>query len=316
MTDINTAADMLITRCMAAKSGETVLVVDDDRLNTISSALIGAADRIGCEPIRMTMKPRERSGQEPPEPVSAAMRSASVVLMPTNWSLSHTKARHAACDAGARVASMPGITEEMFVRTMSADYNRVAERSRYVAGILAKGSEAVITTSLGTNLRLNLQGRPAMPDTGLYHTPGDFGNLPAGEAYIAPMEGFGEGVLVVDASMAGLGVLNSPITFTIRDGRVVDAEGEGSDQLKASWKAVGDEATWIAELGVGTNDAACVIGKVLEDEKVMGTIHVAFGNNAHFGGTNNVPYHADGIVTKATLIVDGTPVITDGIPAF
>jgi leucyl aminopeptidase (aminopeptidase T) len=244
------------------------------------------------------------------------MRGANIVLMPTSHSLSHTKARHAACDAGARVASMPGITPEMFARTMGADYDVVAARSQKVADLLRGGKTVRITTGLGTDFSFSIAGRDATPDTGLYHSPGDFGNLPAGEAYLAPVEGTAEGTLVVDASMAGIGVLSSPLTYTFRNGRVADVVGEGAETLKANWAAAGDGADWVAELGVGTNDAAQIIGKVLEDEKVYGTVHVAMGNNAHFGGVNNVQYHADGVITKPTLTVDGTSIIDNGVAKF
>lgn len=301
---------------MAARAGESVLVIDDVRDNVVSIALMEAANTLGLEAIRMTMRPRERSGQEPPEAVAMAMHGADIVLIPTSWSLSHTRARQAACTAGARVASMPGITEAMFARTLTADYEKVAERSRFVADVLNKGEQVHITSPLGTDLSFSIAGRKGTPDTGLYHTPGDFGNLPAGEAYLAPMEGTAEGTLVVDASMAGLGVLSSPITFTFKAGRVAKVEGSGADILRSNWAAAGEGADCVAELGVGTNDRATITGKVLEDEKVMGTVHIALGNNAHFGGTCEVPYHADGVFTKPTLTVDGQTVIENGVPRF
>jgi leucyl aminopeptidase (aminopeptidase T) len=316
MDNLTSAAQTLLAKCMGAKSGESVLVVDDNRDNPIAAALVAAAAALNLEPVRLTMRPRERSGQEPPQAVALAMRGADIVLMPTGSSLSHTKARHAACDAGARVASMPGITEDMFARTMGADYDQVAARSRRVAELLEGGKTVRITTALGTDFTFSIEGRAAMPDTGLYHSPGDFGNLPAGEAYLAPVEGTAEGTLVVDASMAGLGVLSSPLTYTFHNGRVANVEGEGAETLRANWAAAGDGSDWVAELGVGTNDAAKIIGKVLEDEKVYGTVHIAMGNNAHFGGVNNVQYHADGVITKPTLTVDGKPIITDGVAIF
>jgi leucyl aminopeptidase (aminopeptidase T) len=185
-----------------------------------------------------------------------------------------------------------------------------------VAEVLDRGKSARITSPLGSDLTFSIEGRTGEPDTGLYHAPGAFGNLPAGEAYLAPVEGTAEGKLVVDASMAGLGVLSSPITLVFKKGRVVSVDGPGADQLRANWAAAGEGADWVAELGVGTNDAATITGKVLEDEKVYGTVHVALGNNAHFGGTNNVPYHADGVITHPTLEIDGRPIITNGQADF
>jgi hypothetical protein len=54
-------------------------------------------------------------------------------------------------------------------------------------------------------------------------------------------------------------------------------------------RAHGDLGTNLAELGVGTNEQARLTGNVLEDEKILGTIHVAFGASAAIGGTVSVP---------------------------
>jgi leucyl aminopeptidase (aminopeptidase T) len=315
MSDMEGARRILL-RCMALRAGETMLVVDDDAANPVSLGLLEAAAALGAEPVRITMAPRQRSGEEPPGPVASAMTRADVVMMTTTFSLSHTRARREACAAGARVASMPGITEDMFLRAGSADYDAVADRSRRLAVALDQATEARITSPNGTDIVFSLEGRPGIADTGIYHSPGDFGNLPAGEAYIAPLEGTANGTLVVDASMAGLGVLDSPLRFTIEGGKAVGVSGPGSEALRAAWDTVGDAAREVAELGIGTNDAARVIGKVLEDEKVFGTVHIAFGNNLHFGGVNDVPYHADGVLTHPTLELDGTVVIRDGLPVF
>src|SRR5262249_14931837 len=156
------------------------------------------------------------------------------------------------------------------------------------------------------DLSLSLEGRTAIPDTGLLDRPGSFGNLPAGESFLAPVEGTAEGRLVVDASLAGLGVLEQPVTLEIRAGSIVDvAGGPTADQFRATLDGVGKAGRVVCELGVGTNDRARVTGIVLEDEKVLGTVHIAFGNNVGFGGTNDVPFHVDGVVTRPTLEIDG-----------
>jgi leucyl aminopeptidase (aminopeptidase T) len=72
----------------------------------------------------------------------------------------------------------------------------------------------------------------------------------------------------------------------------------------------------VAELGVGTNDRAILTGQILEDEKILGTVHVAFGNNASMGGTVEVPFHVDGILLEPTLELDGTIILDRGVPSF
>ncbi|MFA6506421.1 MAG: hypothetical protein WCT14_09995, partial [Treponemataceae bacterium] len=68
----------------------------------------------------------------------------------------------------------------------------------------------------------------------------------------------------------------------------------------------------VAELGIGTNDKATLIGNLLEDEKVYGTVHLAFGSNATFGGTISAGVHIDGIMLNPTLTVDGRVIVRGG----
>ena len=246
--------------------------------------------------------------------ISEAMKAAAVVVAATSKSLSHTKARRDACQRGTRVASLPGITGEMLARTMAADYEKIADLSKKIAAILTKGKEARLTTPAGTDLTMSLVGRTAEPDTGMLQQQGSFGNLPAGEAYIAPLEGTTNGVLVIDGSMSGIGHLKGKaIHITVEGGYATNFQGSPEAQtLNELLKPLGKEAYNIAELGIGTNDKAIITGKVLEDEKVLGTVHVALGNSISFGGKVDVPIHLDGILLKPTLTVDGIEVLRDG----
>ncbi|MGE5588453.1 MAG: aminopeptidase [Clostridia bacterium] len=299
---------------MGVSSGESVLVITDEKLREIGFALWDAARSLGAEAMLLEMMPRARNGEEPPAPVAAIMKAADVVLAPTSKSLSHTAARREACAAGARIATLPGITREAMVRTLSADYTCIAEVSRKIAGILTSGKTARVLSPSGTDLVLSLEGREGHPDTGIYRLAGDFGNLPAGEAYIAPVEGSAAGVVVVDGAMAGVGVLEERITMEVEGGYVTEISGgQGAKALEEAIARLGKPARNIAELGVGTNDRAVITGKVLEDEKVLGTVHIAIGNNVSFGGTVDVPSHLDGIILKPTLLVDGVAVIEDGV---
>ncbi|MGE5585131.1 MAG: aminopeptidase [Bacillota bacterium] len=299
---------------MGVAPGESVLVVTDEKLREIGYALWDQARSLGAEAMLVEIIPRARNGEEPPAPIAVIMKAVDVVLAPTSRSLSHTAARREACAAGARVATLPGITPEAMVRTLSADYSRIAEVSRKVAGILTSGRTARVTSPSGTDITMSIEGREGHPDTGIYRLPGDFGNLPAGEAYIAPVEGSASGVIVVDGAMAGPGVLEDHIIMRVEDGYATEISGgRAARALEDAVARLGRPARNIAELGVGTNDRAVITGKVLEDEKVLGTVHIAIGNNVSFGGTVDVPSHLDGIILKPTLVVDGVAVIENGV---
>jgi leucyl aminopeptidase (aminopeptidase T) len=154
-----------------------------------------------------------------------------------------------------------------------------------------------------------------MSDDGLIHEKGSFGNLPAGEVFVAPVEGSANGILVIDASVAGIGILERPIEVTVENGFATKIEGSSQgEKLQNMLSSVGmREAFNMAELGFGTNPNASVIGNVLEDEKAFGTIHIAFGDNSTIGGLIKAGIHVDAILTKPTVSVDGEFILKNGI---
>ena len=306
----------VVEYCLGIQAGEVVSIVTDsadpDRLE-IARAFWEEARAKGAEVILAEMLPRKNSGEEPPAPIAQLMSESNVVLCPTTKSLSHTKARRIASARGARIASLPTITKEMAVRCLTADYGSIAALTKHVAAKLSRGSKFKVQSELGTRLELERQARNVGADTGLLTRSGEFGNLPAGEAFFAPMEGTANGKIIFDGSVADVGILTEPIELLVEHGvaRIVSTSA-AARELERYLSAHGPEAYSIAELGVGTNDRAIVSGHILEDEKVLGTVHIALGNNAGMGGTVNVPIHLDGLIRKATLYVDGELVLDKG----
>jgi leucyl aminopeptidase (aminopeptidase T) len=286
-----------------------VLVVADASTRLIGEALRDGSAAAGADAVLTIMDVRATDGTDPARPVAAAMAACDVFFAPTSRSLSHTPARKRASQAGVRGATMPGVTEDMLARVMAVDFDQMTRRSRAVAELLDQAGEARITDELGTDFRMDLTGRAGIADDGDLRQPGAFGNLPAGEAFIAPLNG--EGVIVA-SSLSPLGLSNEPATLTVANGRIVDAQhGLGPDYIELL-RVHGELGTNLAELGVGTNDRATLTGNVLEDEKILGTVHVAFGASAGFGGTVSVPIHLDVVVLDASLEVGGTTVLDAG----
>ena len=309
------SAVIAVKDCLKAQKGEKILVVTDSELREIGEALFEAARSLETETILMEIIPRERNGEEPPEPVTHAMMKSDIVIAPTSKSLTHTAARRQACAEGARVATMPGILRDTMIRCLSADYYAIADRTRKLTEMLTNAKTARVTTESGTDITLPIGGINAIASTGLFHEPGSFGNLPSGEAYMMPVEGSSSGVFIVDGSMAGIGDLagKEPITIKVENGLATEITGgPEAGLLKEKLEAVGGQAFNVAELGVGTNDAAIIIGSILEDEKVMGTIHIALGNNMSMGGTVDVPIHLDGIIKNPSLELDSEMIMDKG----
>jgi len=291
------------------KAGEEVLVVVDAATRAIGEALRDEAAAVSADAVLAVMDERANDGTEPPSVVAAALEACDVFIAPTSRSLSHTAARKRASDAGARGATMPGVTEDMLARVMAVDFDLMGARSKAVAAILDEGTLARVTCPRGSQFTLDLSGRRGISDDGDLSTPGAFGNLPCGEGFIAPCTGEGR---IVAASLAPLGLSDEPAALTLANGHVVSAEGGFGPEYLQRLKAHGELGTNLAELGVGTNDCARLTGNVLEDEKILGTVHVAFGASAGIGGTVSVPIHLDVVILEASLEVDGRRVLDAG----
>lgn len=302
----------VIRDCLGLQPGEEVLVVCNPSTEQLGALLRIHAQGEGGEATLAVISERESHAAEPPQAVAAAMLAVAVVIAPTIQSLSHTEARRAASEAGVRVASMPGVTEEMLARVMGADMKLLRKRGNAIGRALGMGSEARITSPQGSDLRIGLGDRTAIVDAGALSKRGAFGNVPCGEAFIAPLEGTAEGTLVVDGSIAGIGKLETPVELTVEDGHLVEATGREGAQLMELLTAHGQDGTNVAELGIGTNEEAIVTGNILEDEKILGTAHVAFGASAAIGGTVQVPVHLDCVVLEPTVEVDGATLVEAG----
>ncbi|AHD07109.1 aminopeptidase [Paenibacillus larvae] len=300
----------LLTNCLGLKAGETFLVVADDSREELAKHVYEAGRRLGAESVIMVMKEREKSGQEPPVPVASAMAASHVVICLTKMSLTHTQARKQAVAAGSRLATMPSITEDMFLQgAVAADYSEVKVFTEKVTDMLTTSKQARIEKD-GYSLTFSLEERKGVPSTGVYLNPGESVNLPSGEAYIAPVEGTANGQLLVDGSIAEIGKVQGPVLLTIEDGRLVKAEGPDGEQLL---HILGDgDGRSVAEFGIGTNKKARITGVVLEDEKVYGTVHVAFGSNNTFGGIVSAGVHIDCVVKQQDVYLDGNKVMEKG----
>jgi aminopeptidase len=310
MDDLDRAVHAVVNECLGVKDGEEVLVVCNPATQHLGERLRDQAADSGAEAVVTVMSERASHAAEPPRTVADAMAASDVILAPTVQSLSHTAARKRANEAGARCATLPGVTEEMLARVMSADMEGLRRKGHAVADALDRASEARMTDASGTDLRLDLSGREAIPDAGELTEPGAFGNLPCGEGFISPAGG--EGTLVIDGSLAGIGLVDEPVELVIEGGHLTSARGGQGMAFMELLTVHGEEGTNIAELGVGTNERAILTGEILEDEKIAGTCHVAFGASAGIGGTVQVPVHLDCIVMKPTLELDGEAIVRDG----
>jgi leucyl aminopeptidase (aminopeptidase T) len=310
---LKSAARIAVRDCMGLQRWEKVLIVTDEPMRNIGYALHTVTKDLGNEVMLVEMVSRKSNGEEPPPEIAALMRMFDVVLCPTSKSLTHTDARRAASAQGIRIATLPNVTEETMIRCMNADYNRIAERTFKLCEMLEKTEAIKVKAPAGTDITLPKRGRKAFASSGLFREKGQSGNLPTGEAYLAPEEGKSNGVVVVDGSMAMIGMVSEPIRINVVDGYATKITGGAEAQkLIQLLEPHGNDARTVAEFGIGTNDQAILTGRIIEDEKVMGTIHIAFGDNKSMGGSVRVASHLDGLIKQPTVWFDDKVIMKEG----
>ena len=304
------AAKTVIRDCMMVKEDEKLLILTDMGKLDLASAFAEAGNDLGvntvmvCGPVQM--------GGEMPELCAAALDKADVALLITSGSFTHTKARAAASERGCRIASMPTITEEIVNKTLTADFNEVERIGLILTEKLTKCSKIHVTTKLGMDVTLYCDGRTGLADTGKLGDKGAFGNMPAGEAMVAPIETKGDGTIVVDGVVVGMGILKSPLTITLENGRIMNVTGEQAAEFETFINQFDDAAKHVCEFGIGTNANCHIMGNPLVDEKIFGTIHIACGNNLFMGGKQDSNMHYDMIINEPTVYLDDECVIKDG----
>jgi len=302
MHDLIEVAKSILRFNLNIKANEEILIVADVESTEVANVFYQAGLALGNETMIIHMKTRTKSGEEPPRTVTEAMKSAEVVLCITHHSLTHTNARKTASTQGARVATMPGVTIDMLQEgAITADYSKVESLTDYYCGLLNAGNKVTIRKE-DTSLSFSIKGRKGIPSTGIFREKGEAGNLPSGESYIAPLEDSANGTILIDGSIAGVGIVEEPVLLTIEDGRLISASGEQGRRLL---ELLGDgNGRVIAEFGIGTNKNARLTGNVLEDEKVYGTVHIAFGSNKPFGGTNEAGVHIDCVIKDPDFVIE------------
>lgn len=304
-----------LRRNLGLRANEKVAIVTDEALLEVAHAFEIAAREITGDVIVFEIAGSRDHGEEPPDEAARGMAESDVVVAPLSRSISWTRARARATRAGTRVASLPEVTEGILLRSGEADYDRIRERVNRLADLLDAGDEVRIRTEAGTALTLSIAGREAHGRKGgIYREPGHWGNLPCGEAFIAPLEGTAQGVYLVDASQTGVGRVEVPIRIGVQEGRATAIRGgKEAERLRAMLEGAGSPLAFnVAELGIGCNDAARLSGITLEDEKVLGTCHIALGSNEFFGGAVRAGLHLDGVIRAPTILVNGKVVVEAG----
>lgn len=310
---IDNVSETVWKGCIRIKKNERALILTDGTKPEIVESLLRTGRKL-CRCEVATIPVSGIHGKEPPERAAERMLENHAIIAPTSFSITHTAATKRAMDKGARVITMPNIMTDTFLRAIPVDYQAMKQFGERVKKLLG-GNEVTVETRAGTDITVFREGRKIHNCNGLLE-PGKVNNLPTGEVAFAPMEGRTEGRLVVDASCAPdsetkfgrIGVVKKPFRVDIENGEAVDC---GNDVLW-KWITSSENGSNVAEFALGTNPKARIIGNILEDEKVLGTSHMAFGTNANIGGVVRSGMHLDAVYRKPTIMVDGKMIMKEG----
>ena len=309
--------------CMDIRRGENVLIVCDPTTGEIGQALHRSATERSDRVLLIVMPKSSNHGEEPPSPVANLMRQQQIVIAPTRYSLTHTRAIRAAVKEGARVATMPGMTPEMFVSGgMTADFNEIKKDLSELSSTLRRKRLIHVQDSNGTDIEFEVSWRDwKLDDNGVCNRPRMITNLPAGKAFVLPREGTMNGTIVIDGTWEST-LLEEPLELVVEKGIVIDIKGDSTashirqqfGEAASRLRSKDREQVWtVAEFGFGMNPNARITGHVLEDEKQLGTCYFSIGDNTSLGGSAAVGIHIPGVITKPSVWLDDTQILDDGV---
>lgn len=304
------AAKVILGQCLNVQKNEKVLIISDKNTQDIGQEIFEEARKIADAEF-VLIPVGHHSGEEPPKDVAKKILDFDVVIAPTTKSLSHTNAMKAARNKGSRVATLPGVTPRIMKESVIVDYEKIAKLSEKLKTAVVGKKLVHVTTSMGTDFRFSVEGRNWLLDTGIIQEKGQGGNIPAGEVFIAPLEETAVGVIVVDEFVHEKEVYARKGTkIFIEHGEAVRISDEKC-RLAAYFKKI-KNARNVAEFGIGTNEKAKIIGNILQDEKVLGTCHIAFGNSSAIGGRVYSELHLDTVLQKPTIVIDNKVIMKNG----
>ena len=319
---LHAISDMVVQTCMDIRRGENVLIVCDPTTADIGQSLHIATQKRSERVLLIVMPKSRHHGEEPPSPVAALMRQQQVVIAATKYSLTHTRAVRQALKDGARVATMPGMTFELYTEGgMTSDFQEVKRRISNIANFLRRRRIINVKSESGTDVTFEVNWRDwKLDDNGICNRPRMLTNLPAGKVFILPKEGTMNGTIVIDGSWDST-LIDEPVEFIVEDGTVIDVKGgslaatirQSYGEVAKKLKTKDRESVWtVAEFGFGMNPNARLVGNVLEDEKRMGSCYFSIGDNSGLGGSSNAGIHISGVLAEPSVWLDDTCLTESG----
>jgi leucyl aminopeptidase (aminopeptidase T) len=307
------AAKKVLKDYMGLVESETLLIIADTENRNLALDMLEVASKMCMDVYYAEMTQRERDNKGFPEPIEEMMKGVDVIVSFTNKSFIFTGARREATKLGIRIGMFYAVNEDVIVRTMPADHNRIVKLTESVAEKLQGATNIMITTEKGTELKLPVKRRKILTGTGVLRNISEFGFMPSGEVFIAPLEGRVNGKIVVDGSISTIGVLNNPVTIDIKKGLADKITGKtAAKKLIKDLEEFDQDAYMLGKFGIGTNHMARISGVPNEDKLCLGTCCIAFGNNDHMGGKIDSKSYIECVIELPTIYFDDICILEHG----
>ncbi len=305
-------------RCVLdATNGESIIIVCDDEKASVGKAFGEGALALGLWTKLLNLETSNEARKEVPayilEVLSARKPDLYINLLrgvggetPFRIKLIHLETR----DKKSRLGHCPGVNIDMLSKgalaLTSNEHEQMQNFARNLINRLKETTRVEVKSPSGTNLSFKTEDRPFFTDTIIDWKEMKWMNLPTGEVIVAPIEDSLQGTLVCDMAIGGMGPLKKPLKLQIKDGVVTEAYSDDEETLTKvkNSLALDEWAKVVGEFAFGINPKARFIDEFLESEKIVGTTHVAFGNNTDMpGGKNPSSSHMDLLISKPTVKV-------------
>src|SRR5256714_4578351 len=320
-------AALVVDVCMSVEDGDVVTIICDDEHAEHAAAVADVVVERGGWPVVMNNELQVRRGRADvrfpmaqPANLHRAMVGSDEVIIIANleWAnrFAHVNAVRETCEANGKIASIePGMGDWGLT---GEDLERAAQRTKDAVAALAGKKQVHVTTDLGTDFYVSIEGRTPLELTPYKARGQMMSPIPLWtEVAFAAIEDFTHGTAVVDGVMLGIGLpgqVEEPIRWTLEGGRCVKIEGgEEAEKLRKAIDGV-ENADVVGEFAFGTSEKA-PFGTPSEKGRI-GTVHLALGDNhnAYPGGQNVCSLHLDGVFLNATMQIvdDGTYILRAG----
>jgi aminopeptidase len=310
------ASKNALENVLEARSDEKILIICDKEKAEVGEAFAKGALALGLWTRLTILQKPKKSRKKIPERLKKILIQKPDIYInlllgnreetPFRIELIKTETQ----DHKARLGHCPGVTIDMLTEGALAltpqEHKKMQHQVDKLICTLKDTVTVEIRNPLGTNLKLSTQKRRFFTDTKLDKKTMKWMNLPTGEVIVAPVEDSLNGKLVCDMAIGGIGKLTKTVEVTVKNGKVKSVFSKDKDHLRRVKETfqTDDWSDVVGEFAFGINPKARFVQEFLETEKILGTVHLAFGANTDMpGGKNPSKNHMDLLISTPTVIV-------------